>query len=578
MKGGKLKKVGIGVASLFIILALVWFFVVDLVVEMVIESEGTKAAGAKVEVAKADLSLFPASIEIKGLEVTDPDSPMTNAVTVKRIFSDIEIMPLIKSKVIINEMRMEGIRFNTPRKSSGAIPHPPGQDAAKKKNEMPPWLQQICEADNAPQFSIPTVESILAKENLQTLQAAKDLRNKIDAAKAQWQNRLKKLPTRKDFDAYQKRLKGLKASGGLTSFMGSATELQALRADLNKDLDRLKKAQKGFQAEINALKKQSSKLSKAPFEEAKRLKAKYALSPEGAANLSRTLFGPKACDWWKKGYQWYAILEPYLSNAGKESAPQDTPQPKEQNETQSDELPDFLIRQVHIDAAMDVGQFTGQISNITSDPQIVGKPMMLKFLGRELKQIQSVNIHGILDFIQPDNPKHNFKLLVQQYALQNLNLSESGDMPLSIVKAMTDIKMDLNLSGSKLDALVNAQLDKVQMAVEEAAGSELNSALSEVLKDVTRFGLTALIEGNNPDYITKIESDLDRILQKAVGKIVQKAGDKLESQLQSAISEKTKGPILEAQKKMGGLNSLGDEFTQRLNIGNNLFKNIKMPF
>jgi len=578
MTSGMRKKGLIAVASFCVLLALLWFVVVDQVVKWVIVSEGSKAVGAKVDVAGADLSLFPAGIEVSGLAVTDPDSPMKNAVAVRRISSDIELRPLIHSKVIINNLRMEGIRLNTPRKTSGALPQS-AQAASGKEIALPPWLRQMCTTGQDLQFSIPNVADILAKEQLQALELAKELGGRVDEAKTQWQQRLNELPAQKDFEAYQTRLDKLKTSGsGLAAIMGSATELDSLQSDLRKDLDRLKQAQIGFQKELQDLERQSKQLAKSPLEDVQRLKAKYVLSPEGAANLSRMLFGPKVCAWWQKGYRWYAKLKPYLSSAPEKNGRQGKPPQKVETKERGDALPDFLIREVHLDALLEAGQFTGQAKDITSDPQILGRPVTFKFLGRNLKQVQSVNLNGIIDFIQPDKPNHAVKLLIRQCALQNMDLSDSESLPLSIAKAMADISMDLNLAGPKIDALVKAQLESVQMAVEKAVSSEINAALAEAIKNVTRFGLTAMVTGSNPDYRTKIESDLDKVLQKAVGQIINQAGRKLDSRLRTAITEKTSGPIAEAQNQLGGLDALRGELSNRMKLGDTLLKKFKLPF
>jgi uncharacterized protein (TIGR03545 family) len=578
MKGGIIKKGLVAIGAFCILLALVWFVVVDRVVKMAIESERSKAVGAKVDVAAADLSLFPASIEVLGIEVTDPNSPMANAVAVGRMYSDIELLPLIRRKVIINNLRMEGIQLNTPRKTSGELPQFARSKAAKDE-ALPPWLNQMCEAKDAVRFTLPKVEDILSAEKLESTRLAKELRRQIDDAKTQWQQRLNELPTQKEFDAYKTRLSKIEASdGGLTALLGSATELKTLQADLKNDIAIIKQAHKGFNAELKDLKKKSAQLTKAPLEEVRRLKAKYALSTQGAANFSRMLFGPKICDYWKKGYEWYAMLKPYLDSATAETNKEGSPQPDDKDMAQKGDLPDFLIRQAHIDALLAVGNFTGEVSDITSDPAILGKPMQFKFLGRRLEQVQSINMDGIIDFIKPENPKHNIKLQAQQLGLQNLSLSDSGSLPLSIAKAMADITMDLSLNGPLIDAWVKAQLDSVRMAVENSGTSELNTALADALKNVTRFGLTAMVEGTSSDYLTKIESDLDDVLNKAVGAMIKNAGKKLESELSEAISEKTKGTISDAQNQLGSLGRLGEEFTQRLNLGNSFLKRIKLPF
>jgi uncharacterized protein (TIGR03545 family) len=578
MKDGIFKKGLVFIGVICILAALVWFLVVDRVVKMVIESEGSKAVGAKVDVGETDLSLFPASIEVLGLAVTDPDSPMENAVAVSRLYSDIELLPLIRRKVIINNLRMEGIQLKTPRKTSGEIPRFARSKTAED-DALPPWLAQMCEAKDALKFTFPKVEDILAAEQLQSTRFAKQLHNQIDEAKTQWQHRLKELPAQKEFDAYKARLDKLKSSeGGLTALLGSATELKSLQADLKNDLEAIKQAHKRFNAELKDLKIKSAQLTKAPLEEVQRLKAKYALSPKSAANFSRMLFGPKICDWWKKGYHWYARIKPYLDSETANKNKEGSPKAEDRQAGKEGDLPDFLIRRAHIDALLAVGNFTGEASDITSDPSILGKPLRFKFLGRQLKQVKSIHMNGIIDFIKPENPNHQVKLQAQQLGLQNLSLSDAGSLPLSIANALADITMDLNLIGPQIDALVNAQLDSVRMAVEKTDTSELNAALADALTSVTRFGLTAMVEGTRSDYLTNIESDLDDVLNKAVGAMIKNAGKKLESKLSKAIFEQTKGPIRDTQKQLGSLGRLDEKFAQRLKLGNNFLKNIKLPF
>jgi uncharacterized protein (TIGR03545 family) len=578
MRQGRLKKTLGAIAAICVLMALVWFVVVDWAIKVAIESQGTKAVGAKVDVAKADLSLFPAGIEVLGLQVTDPQSPMSNAVAVKRIYSDIELLPLIKRKVIIDNLRLEGIRLNTPRTSSGAVPAPAAKRAVPA-GTSPPWMDKLCAGDGGIGFSIPKVADILAREPLQSLQAAKDLRSKIDAAKADWQRRLNDLPGQKELEAYKTRLDKLKgAGGGLAGLIGSANTLKTLDSDLQNDLNRLKEARKKFQVQLDDLKHQSDQLAKAPREEARRLKAKYTVSAEGAANLSRLLFGPRLCQWWQKGYHWYARLKPYLGGSSTQPQQAEKPQKQAPAGPRKGELPDFLIRNAHIDALLETGTFTGEAADITSDPQIWSRPLTFKFAGNRMKQIQSISLNGVLDFMQPGNPREQVKMMVQKYALQNLDLGTSSELALTIAKAMADIDMDLDLSGPRLDALVKARLDDVKMAAQQTAGSEISKALAQALDSVAHFGLTALLKGNAPDYTAKIESDLDQVLGQAVGKIVAQAGAKLESQLQSAILEKTGGPMNEIRSKLDGLGDTAGELAKRLNLGDQLLKKIKLPF
>src|SRR5574341_2032200 len=116
--------VGIGLA--------IWFLVIDGLVKRGIEAAGSKLVGAKVELDTADVSLIPLGIELRRLQVANPDAPMRNAVEFRRIAFGMEALQLLRRKVIIDEMAIEGMRFNTPRVTSGAIKPQPEKKAAEK--------------------------------------------------------------------------------------------------------------------------------------------------------------------------------------------------------------------------------------------------------------------------------------------------------------------------------------------------------------------------------------------------------------------------------------------------------------
>ena len=94
-----------GLVAFVIISAVVsvfWFFLIDRIIERYIEKAGTSIVGAKVELEKADLSLFPMGLTLTGLQVTDPGSPMRNAVEAERIAFLMDAVNLLMRKVTID--------------------------------------------------------------------------------------------------------------------------------------------------------------------------------------------------------------------------------------------------------------------------------------------------------------------------------------------------------------------------------------------------------------------------------------------------------------------------------------------
>ncbi len=566
------------------LVAVIWFIAVDWVAKKAIETAGTKAVGAKVEVAKADVTLFPAGIGIWGMAVADPDRPMTNSLEFDYLHAALHLPALIQRKVIIDDLRVEGLRLNTPRKRSGAVRRPKTKAESKDdpSKPLPGWLAGLCGTGNLPLISLPNADDILAREPLQSVKQIQALERRIESAAAQWQKKLDTLPDQKTLSGYQARAKAIKGSGkDLVNLLGSASEAQALVKDLKKDLDQIDKARKTFKDDYKSLEKAAKELSKLPAAEIRRLMDKYGFTAGGAANWSRLLFGHNLCGWWQKAYHWYQRLAPYLSRLPAAGDEPQTHRPlrgkgMDVRFQESHPVPDLLIRQVHLDAKLETGEFTGQINNITSHPRILGKPVTFKFLGRRLQRVQDINLHGMLDFVQPRSPQHTAKLNIRGYQIQDLVLG-AETLNLDIKRAVADLRLDFNLKDAFTDTRLTANLDRLSFAEPDKPASELAAVLIDAIRDARNIGLEATLKGREPDYKTSLTSDIDRVLQKAAGRLVKRQADQLQARLRTAVNAKLGEPIKNAQASMAGLDAIGSELLKRSRLGDEVLKQLKLP-
>lgn len=165
----------------------VWFLFVDVVIKKTIESKGTELVKAKVELAEADLSIFPLGLSLTGLEVANPDAPMTNAFQVDRVALSLEGARLLRRKIVFKEVTLDGLKLNTPRKTSGAL---------SEKRIPAPVVSKEPSDENIkwPSFAIPDAKEILQKEKLQSLELIASFRSDIQKNKEKWQSRLAQLP------------------------------------------------------------------------------------------------------------------------------------------------------------------------------------------------------------------------------------------------------------------------------------------------------------------------------------------------------------------------------------------------
>lgn len=105
---------------LFAMATLIWLLSVDWLVKRAIVTYGTELNGAQVELESADLSLWPAGLELTNLQVTDAYHPMFNSFEASKISATLDSALLLRRQVIVEQLDVIGVRMNSPRVRSGA--------------------------------------------------------------------------------------------------------------------------------------------------------------------------------------------------------------------------------------------------------------------------------------------------------------------------------------------------------------------------------------------------------------------------------------------------------------------------
>jgi len=555
--------VGFGVIILVAVIAL---FMIDGIIEKNVEKYGTQAVGARVDLAGADLSLFPLGVTLSGLEVTNPDSPMENAVKAASINFALDVMPLFEKKVIIDNMTMDRVQFNTPRQTSGAVPGltPTAEDKAREK------AASGCGGAAMPALELSDVGSILSSEKLESLEAVKAVKADIAAQQNAWKQKLSGLPDQKKLESYKARLEKLTGGGGqLGGFLTAAGDIQNIQKDIQRDLDALKNAQNNLNSEIAGLNRKIDRLAANPMADVNRLADKYALSPQSLGNMSRVLMGDQMCQWVQKALGWYDRYK-------KPGTGQQAPETKREA---AGDMPFVLVRKAEASVVLKSGTIKGVFKDITTVPQQLGKPTTFELAGQKLDGLDLIKILGSLDHSNPAQSINTLKGIVQGYLLENFKLPADTGVPIIIKKAIADLEIDSSLKGDDLTALITAALKQTSLSVDASAqASPLAKAMGGALEDLSTLTANADVDGTLENYIVTIKSDVDRILKSAMGKVVHQQTAALKKQLKTQISARLQGPAGEAKGVLGGFGDIQGELEKRLNIGGNVLGDLKLPF
>ena len=437
-----------------LLVGLAWYLYADGLVEQGIEATGASIVGARVDVGSADVRPTDGSVRLTGLAVTNPNAPMTNLFEAEEILVDLLLEPLLTKKVVVQNMVVTGVRFNTPREESGELENPDPQ-SGQLLREIDAWASQI----EVPPLNLEGLSTVvrtdaISPDSLRTVQQARALVQDADSMRGAWESRLQSLDPRPRIDSLQAVVTRLE-SFRLSPL--NATQLPGLVRDGRAALDRLVR----LRTEIEDLSQdvqggvQSLRSGVAEIPTLRAADLAYARgllnlpSLEGP-DISPAIFGGTALTWLKPVLYWAQTAERYLPPG---LNPRNRPGPQRARaEGTTVEFPgratypSFLLQQGQLGLEVGgegpaTGVYTAELRNLSSQPTLVGQPMEL-IAGRTqgAQGPGGLRIAVVLD--------HTSTLLRDSVALS----VDGIELPAFDLEAL-DARLDLGLGDASFDLL-----------------------------------------------------------------------------------------------------------------------------
>jgi len=560
-----------------VLLSVFWIVFADSLIKRGIEEAGSRIVGAKVDLKKADLSLFPIGLELVGLQVTNPDEPMRNMFEVERINFSLETGYLFQRKFVGDEMVLDGVRLDTPRKVSGFIERKKSKSPEKKSEKEKKSFITI------PRLSMEDAQSVLKKESLKTLEEVERFQKDIKTEQENLQKLLTTLPNQKKFEGYKERINSLKSGGGsLGSLFGAAKEVDAVKNDIEKDMNSLKNAKSDLQGKMSEYKVRLEKLKNMPMEDLNRLKNKYSISSKGLGNMAFLLFGSKYGDWVTKGISLYEKAKPYMEKSESAAKEPEELEPKRGEGVdikfeEDNPVPDFLIRLARVSLDLEAGRVGGEVMNIASDQVVHGKPVTFQFSGEKMQNMGKIRVEGSVDRTIPAQAVDTVTGQFEDYRFASMDISSDSALPITLKKALADVQVGIKIQNERIESSLNSGLKSVVIETGDSDDQDpVRLAIKDALSEISKFQIAAELDGTLEDYDIKIKSDIDRVMKDAIGNVVKKQVKLFEKKLKQAITEKTGNLLGGLDSNMAGFGSIEKEIGNRLNLGDGLLGNLDL--
>ena len=559
-------------AGLMLLVAFAWWLYADRLVERSVEATGESIVGARVELESADFQPLAGSIRLTGLQVANPDAPMSNLMEAGEIVVDLMLGPMLAKKVVVQDLVVTGVRFNTPRETSGALENP-APESGQLWRQVNSWAHQI----EIPEFSLESLTGAVRTEaisadSLRTVQFARETVSRVDSLRATWEARITSLDPRPRIDSVRAVVARVEA---FRPSPLNALQIPDLLRDARSTLSGVTSLQQEvtslddeIRAGIGSLDLNADRLAELRAEDLAYARGLLDIPSLEAPSISPALFGGTALTWLKPVMYWAHTAERFIP-PGLDPRNRPGPQRARAEGTTVEfpggaEWPAFLVQQGEVGleiggTGIAAGAYTALVSNLSSSPSLVGAPVEINVGRQEGAQGPSgLSLSAVLDHTT-DVLRDSVGLSLDGVSLPEIDIGAlggrlnlgAGASTFAFRRVGDQIAAQLNWSSPDLE-LIRAT---AASATPPAIGSAdwVRELLLTTIEGVGRVELGMALEGdlNNPSL--SVTSNLGEAISESLRRELGQQIEAAEARLREEVDSRIQPPVADARSRVDGV-------------------------
>lgn len=459
---------------------------------------GQRIVRAKIDIDGVDVSLRGCDLKLHHVQVANPQSPSRNLLECDEASFDLDSVSLLQRRLMVHEARMSGVRFNTPRTTSGKVDLP-ALLPSDLRDDLEAQLAQL--SSSALTQFVEIIEQDL-KDELVSLRLAEELAARWPV---EYEQLLEQATTlRKEAQELQQRLHESARDPALaaSTFPDRVREVEELRRKLTR-----------MQYDLGDIREQIDRDRQA-IEIARRydeqtIRKKLALAELNPQELSEYLLGEELSQQTSELLYWIRLARRWW--------PSEVDLPEAERSSGEDivfpglkPLPKALVEKMQLDGVFTRGNreiaWRGEIQNLTCDPAALGKPMIIRaetFGDRPLVMRATLDRTG-------EVPRDSITINLPKYPVPSRTLGDAERLALGVSSGHLQIWAQLDLVGEQLSGRVLVQQAdlKLSPALPPKLATNLGPRFESVVKDVNKLQTEVLLTGTLDTPHWKLKSNL----------------------------------------------------------------------
>jgi uncharacterized protein (TIGR03545 family) len=457
-----LRKSGIiFLAVVAVIAAGIHFLLTDRLVEKRLETAASRLNGALVELDGFDLALLDLRVRWTRLQVADPDDPMKNLFESGPADFNVDLAPLFRKKIIIENVRMQNMRAGTDRERDGSLPE-------SLRREKSPFMRKMEERFEDTASRIPVfnpdlltkdvdIEGVWSSLTLESPAKIRALHGELNETLDQWEQRLSNLPSRDTVDELEDRIASIKPRevDTVEELARSLERADEAYGDLSNHLENAESMLSRFDEDTRGISRIDERISWWIEEDYRSALALAQLPDLSKESIAEMLFGDSIVSRVEKITGIVGKVRRYTGTfrtvvPKKEKTPrlrgQDIPFVREQT------LPKLWIKAVALSGAVRSIDASGTVTDVASSQRTTGLPARIDLSGARPDRA-ALNLSGFVDH-REEVPVEEFSLGLVELPMKDMSLTDFPLLPGTVTGGRADLVSSIRFTGGDMEARV----------------------------------------------------------------------------------------------------------------------------
>lgn len=545
-----MRKKGIAILAVFIgiLIALALIFT-DRWLEKRLEAAGSSLLGARVEIDNLDFSILGLHVRWDSLQATNPNNTMKNILTTGRTEFNMQLVPLLSKKVIIDNIAVTHVTSGSDRTTDGKI-----EKKKKTKSSSPNILTKTRDrlekniistpAWNVDRFSSMNLDSLLQTLRIHSPQKIDSLQGELTKTYAMWDSAFAEVTWKDDFSFLDSRLKAIKPEE-IKTLEGLQTAYQTLEK-VKTRVDSLgsfvTKTRTHLNSDLSDAATQAARVDNWIQQDYENARAQAKLPNIDKAGIARMLFGDKVTRQVVQALGIFSEARRYSSKFASDKPKKEKP-PRMRGQTiyfpGQQRLPNLWIKNVKLSGMTQTGlTLDGQIQNIVSNQKMIGAATTAAINLRRA-DAASAHVSGELNYLGR-TPQESILVKMSNAPLGHIKFS-SDALAAEMTSARGNLEARLFASEDSVRGVLDFSAHEMNFDFTEAANNLLQHSVQKIVQNTKELDVSATLNSMNDKTRLDLSSNLDDLFSKEIKALVGAEVEKIRSAVDARVESQVSG-------------------------------------